>query len=164
MYMLQLFMAANPFAVLPLSALIGERDRLGAAFAERDRLFRRIAEASPAGIIHSDAMARPTFVNARWTGLTGQVFDALAADGWLDSIDDRFRGAARSLWARARATDQPMSAEYKFLLGGRPAGWAELNIYPERDGTRLLGFVARLTDVSARRTAEAALTERESLY
>ena len=164
MYLLQLFMAANLFTVLPLRALIGERDRLGVAFAESDRLFRRIAEASPAGIIHFDTMARPTFVNGRWTDLTGQDFESLAGDGWLDVIDDRFRGASRSLWARARATDQPMSAEYPFLLGGRPAGWAELNIYPELDGERMLGFVARLTDVSARRTAEAALQEREALY
>ena len=164
MYVLQLFMAANLFTVLPLRALIGERDRLGVAFAESDRLFRRIAEASPAGIIHFDTMARPTFVNGRWTGLTGQEFDALAGDGWLDAIDDRFRGAARSLWARARATDQPMSAEYPYLVDGRPAGWAELNICPELDGMRLIGFVARLTDVSARCAAEAALKEREALY
>ena len=164
MYVLQLFMAANLFTVLPLRALIGERDRLGMAFAQSDRLFRRIAEASPAGIIHFDTMARPTFVNGRWTDLTGQGFDTLAGDGWLDAIDDRFRSAARSLWARARATDQPMSAEYPFLLAGRPAGWAELNIYPELDDTRLLGFVARLTDVSARRSAEAALKDREALY
>ena len=164
MYVLQLFMAANLFTVLPLRALIGERDRLGVAFAESDRLFRRIAEASPAGIIHFDTMARPTFVNGRWTGLTGQEFDALAGDGWLDAIDDRFRGAARSLWARARAADQPMSAEYPYLVDGRPAGWAELNICLELDGMRLLGFVARLTDVSARCAAEAALKEREALY
>ena len=35
MYLLQLFMAANLFTVLPLRALIGERDRLGVAFCRK---------------------------------------------------------------------------------------------------------------------------------
>lgn len=164
MYVLQLFMAANLFIVLPLRALIGERDRLGAAWAHSERLFRRISEASPAGIIHFDAAARPSYVNARWTELTGQEFDALSGEHWLDAIDPKFRGAARSLWANARATDQPLSAEYPYLREDRPAGWAELNIYPELDGIRLIGFVARLTDVTARRAAEIALAQSEASH
>ena len=101
-YVLQLFIAVQMFIVLPLRALIGERDRLGLAFAESDRLFRRISEASPAGIIHFDAEARATYVNARWTELTGQGFDALSGEHWLDSIDQQFRVVARALWIRAR--------------------------------------------------------------
>ena len=164
MYVLQLFMAANLFTVLLLRALIGERDQLGVAFAQSERLFRRISEASPAGIIHFDAAARATYVNARWTELTGQDIDALSGEHWLDAIDPRFRGVARSLWGQARATDRPLAAEYPYLRVGRAAGWAELNIYPELDGMRLVGFVARLTDVTARRAAEEALARSEASH
>lgn len=164
MYLLQLFVAVQLFTVLPVRALTTERDRLGRAAAESDRLFRRISEASPAGIIHLDSGGRPTFANSRWSKLTGMNFEALGQDGWLNVIDCRYLAAARSLWAEARATDRPVSAEFPYLQAGKRKGWAELNIFPEVEQLRLLGFVIRLTDVTARREAEEALANRESLY
>jgi PAS domain S-box-containing protein len=163
-YLLQGFVASLLFVVLPVRALIGERDRLGGLVERSERLFSRIAEASPAGTIHFDPLGSPDFANSRWTAMTGLGRSALRDERWLGAIHPADRSAATSLWSRARATLQPCTAEYRFLKAGTPAGHAELNIYPEVEGARVLGFVVRLTDVSARRAVEDALQQREALY
>lgn len=163
-YLLQAFIASLLFVVLPVRALIGERDRLGVVIAQSERLFARIAEASPAGTIHFDPHGRLTFVNQRWTDLTGIDRDAVDQDRWLDAIDPADQGAAKSLWSHARATLEPCGAEYRYRAGGTATGFADLNFYPEVDDGLVLGFVARLTDVTERRRAEDAVHEREEHY
>ncbi len=163
-YVLQGFMASMLFVILPVRALVGERDRMGGVIARSERLFSRIAEASPAGTIHFDPLGCPTFANNRWTTLTGIGRAALGDHRWLDAIAPDDRSAAGSLWAWARATLEPCTGEYRFLRDGQPAGFAELNVYPEVEDGRILGFVARLSDVTSRRLAEEALLEREERY
>jgi len=163
-HLLQALIASLLFVVLPVRALIGERDRLGRVIARSGRLFSTIAEASPAGAIHFDSLGQPTFINQRWTDLTGCDRDALDHGRWLDAIDPADRGAANSLWSRARATLEPCSGEYRFLAHDAPVGFAELQFYPEVEGGRVLGFVGRLTDVTSRRRAEEALQQREARY
>jgi len=163
-HLLQGFIASLLLIVLPVRALIGERDRLGRVIARSERLFARIAEESPAGTIHFDPAGRPIFANQRWTVLTGLGRDALDEERWLGSIAPIDRSAAISLWARARATLEPSRSEFQYCKDGEPAGFAELSLYPEVEDGKVLGFVARLTDVTARRLAEDALQEREEHY
>ncbi|MCY7398033.1 MAG: PAS domain S-box protein [Sphingomonas bacterium] len=164
LYALQGFVASLLFVVLPVRALAGERDRLGGVIARSERFFSRIAGASPAGTIHFDPLGRPTFANHRWTLLTGLDHTMLGEDGWLEAIAPADRSAANSLWARTRATLEPCTGEYLFCKYGQPAGFAELNLYPEVEDGKVLGFVARLCDVTDRRLAEDALQEREARY
>ena len=164
LYLLQGFIASLLFVVLPVRALIGERERLGGVIARSERMFARMAEASPAGTIHFDPHGRPTYANQRWSDLTGLDHEALENDCWLDAIDPADRSAAKSLWSRARATLVPCSEEYRFVELGRPAGYAELHFTPEVEDGRVLGFVARLTDVTDQRRAQDALSEREARY
>ena len=164
LHVLQGFVASMVFVVLPMRALTGDRDRLGGVIARSERLFLRLAETSPSGTIHFDALGCPTFANRRWTVLTGLNPTGLSEDRWLEVIAPADRSAASSLWARARATMEPCTGEFLFCKGGEPAGYAELNLYPEVENGRVLGFAARLTDVTARRRAEDALQEREARY
>ena len=164
LYVLQGFIAAMLFVVLPVRALASERDRLGGVIVRSERLFARIAEASPSGTIHFDPLGQPTYANHRWKLLTGLDHTAPGKDRWLDTVALADRSAASSLWTQAQATLEPCTGKFRFGKEGTPAGHAELNIYPEVEDGTLLGFVARLTDVTDRRLAEDALQEREAQY
>lgn len=164
LYVLQGFVASMLFVMLPVRALAGERDRLGGVIARSERLFSRIAEASPSGTIHFDPLGLPTFASHRWTLLTGLDRTKLGEDRWLEAIAPADRSAASSLWAHARATLEPCTGEFLFCKNGEQAGFAELNLYPEVEDDKVLGFVARLSDVTDRRLAEDALQEREADY
>ena len=163
-YVLQAFLANAAFVVLTVRALVGERDRIGQAQRRQDRLFHRIAEASPAGIIHCDADGRPDFANRRWSAMTGLESGQLVDDGWIAAIDPDDRAIVRGAWTRVRATLQPQLLDVKVVGDGQLPASAELSIMPAVERGRVEGFVVRLTDISARRRAEAALHEREALY
>ena len=163
-FLLQGFIATLVVLVLPVRAVIGERDRLGAAYRTSERLFQRIAEASSAGLLYLDMMAKVTFANRRWHLLT--AFTPMDLDGpsWLDVIDSRDRAEAERLWAKTRALHEPTSAELRYHNPDTGPGWAELSFNPELVDDRVRGYVVRLADISDRRAAEQALQSSEELY
>lgn len=161
---LQALIASMIALVLPVHGLIVERDRLGTAFAASERKFLRIAEASSAGILHLDLQGRVTWSNRRWLELTGSTDDC----HWMEAVADTDRRALATLWTEARATLEPVEAEFTASRAAQATSdcrWVTVSIHPEResDGS-LTGFVVRLEDITARRLSEDALCESERLY
>ena len=163
-YLLQAFIATMVVLVLPVVALIGERDRLGLAFSHSERLYLGIAEASPAGIAHIDLGGRVTFCNQRWAELTCLIPQRFDDEAWLEPIHPDDRAAARSLWARARSLHQPVSDDIRLIHAGGTVAWVEFSLYPEVAAGRVHGFVARAYDVTQRHQVERALHDSEELY
>jgi PAS domain S-box-containing protein len=163
-YILQAFLATLVMLVLPVAAIIGERDRLGVAADHSERLFQRIARATPAGILHLELGGDVAFANDRWLELTDSRPASFASDSWLDIIQLDDRTAARSMWDCARTLQQPAGGDVRYLAPDGTVRWAELSFYPELSAGRLLGYVVKLFDVSNRHKVEDALQESEELY
>lgn len=147
-----------------LYSLASDRDGSSAALARTERLIARLSSESPSAIIHFDALGRPLSADMRWSELTGLDNILSSEDRWLDAVAPEERGAASSLWARARATLDQCTGEFAYLRNGEACGYAEIAIYPEVHDGKILGFAARLTDITPRRLDQAAQFERESRY
>ncbi len=115
-YILQAFMATMVMLVLPVKAVIGERDRMGAAWHDSERLARRIAEASPAGLLHLGVGGEVSTSNTRWTELAGSAPTNLNDEGWQNFIEPDDRPVAQALWERARTLHIVASEERYRLL------------------------------------------------
>ena len=164
MYILNAFLATLALLVLPVAAIIGERDQLGVAAGRSERLFQRIAQATPAGILHIELGGEVTFVNDRWLEFTGSRPASVASDDWLNAVHPADRSAATGIWNRARTLNQPAGGDVRFLAPDGAVRWAEFSVYPEHTDGRLLGHVVKLFDVSRRHQVEEALQESEALY
>jgi len=164
LYVIQGFIATMVVLVLPVVAMIGERDRLGTAYRHSERLFLGLAEASPAGIAHIDLCGRVIFANQRWAELTCFVPLRLDDEPWLEPVHPDDRAAARSLWTRARSLHQPVSDDIRYVHPGGNIHWAEFSLYPELAAGRVHGFVAKVFDVTCRHQVERALHDSEELY
>ena len=147
-----------------MRALAGERDRLAADLERSERLFARLWDGSPAGTLYFDALGRPVFANDGWSALTGLDDPLTDEHRWLDAIATGDRGTVNSLWARARATLEPCAGEITYLRKGAPGGHAEIAFYPDVEADQILGFAARMTDISARRRDKVAQDERDASY
>ncbi|MEO6247952.1 MAG: PAS domain S-box protein [Sphingomicrobium sp.] len=158
------FTATMVVLVLPVIAVIGERDRLGLASRHSERLFHRIAEATPAGILYLDLTGRVTFANQRWSDLVGLVPPGFADNDWLDLVHRDDREAAHALWQRAQASLKPAVDDVRFLAADADSKWFEFSIYPDLIADRVVGFALKLFDISERHDAEAALHESEARY
>lgn len=154
-FALQSFIAAAVFMAFPVSAVLAERDQLLTQVADKERQFRRMAEASPAGVLQFGGDGSAAFANRRWTELTGQSFPFANADQWLESFHDGDRRALGVLWAAARAQGEDRSAELRYRKADNSVSWADVSMTPEKqpDGS-LTGWVVRLLDINARRQAE----------
>ena len=115
-YILQAFMATMVMLVLAVKALIGERDRMGAAWHDSELLARRIAEASPAGLLHIGVGGEVSTSNTRWTELAGSAPTNLNDEGWQNFIEPDDRPVAQALWERARTLHIVASEERYRLL------------------------------------------------
>ena len=115
-YILQAFMATMVMLVLPVKAVIGERDRMGAAWRNSERLARRIAEASPAGLLHLGVGGEVSTSNTRWAELAGSTPTNLTDGAWQSFIEPDDRPVAQALWERARTLHIVASEErYRML-------------------------------------------------
>ena len=164
LHVLQAFIATMVMLVLPVLAVLGERDRLSVAVRDGEELFHRIAEATATGILYFDTAGRVTYANARWAELTGSPGNDRGRFELGDWVDPRDIDLANSLWNRSRSLHVPTSADVRYVHPIDGPGWAELSFYPEMEDGLVRGFIARLSDVSRRCEAERALADSEGLY
>lgn len=123
------------------------------------REFRAVAEQLPTVVWETDPRGSCTFLNAKWTELTGQsVADGMGM-GWRECIDADdlvlVDTAARDAWTHG----VPLDLEVRLK---RDARWLRMVASADVRGKVLLGFVGLAFDVTPARQAVAELGERES--
>ena len=126
-----------------------------------------LAAFAPVGLVRTDEHGRTTYVNARWTELTGVSGNA-AAGPWGDDLHPEDGPQVLGAWTRALSKGQDFSAEFRRGDPGRPSTpkgrWLVAHARPVRDaGDRVVEFIGVLMDITDRKRAEeerAELTAR----
>jgi len=141
-------------ALLVFVALTGEYIGLLRRASVVERL-ATVAEAAPIITIIADVAGRCTFVNARWTGTTGQAASDAFGAGYrkvihpadLDREDEAWRGALRKR--------REFSAELRFYdVGERRYRWHLVRSSPLAGGAgRLDAWLITATDIDDQRVA-----------
>lgn len=163
--LLQAYFAVGLVLTIPVSAITGQRDSLERALSARERQFRLMAEASPAGILQFRLDGMPLYVNARWVEMTGVDLEGIRSNGWDCVVPVPDRERARKLWDRVHDNIAEASECLPCDFFGRPSGWGEFFVTPERDDLgQLVGWVVRLMDVTDRMESSRALRDSEALY
>lgn len=144
-----------------------ESRRAQLALAERESELRTIFENAAAGVTEMDfATGRLVRVNRVFCEMVGwseaDLLGRLPRDA-LTHPDDR--GAAAERWSGASKTGQAYDAEKRYLRSDGSVVWARISASVSafgRDG-RPLRMVAILTDMTARKAAEAALRASQEI-
>ncbi len=136
---------------------ITNRRRGMQALRESEARFRAICEASPLGVLVTDANDSCIFANANLERISGLRGDQLRGEGYLTSVhpDDR----PRLLEARdnARRNLTPYRVEHRYTHASGPDTWSRINGAPIVDGGNFLGFVHVSEDITSQRSADEAL-------
>lgn len=110
---------------------------------------RTLAHVSPVAIVRADALGRFTYVNERWSEMTGRAQDTALGESWELGIfpDDIQR--VRGEWQQAVAEKRPLRIEYRYV---HPIGriiWILAQVVREVDGRgRTTGYVGTVTDIT----------------
>ena len=126
------------------------------AATDGDSRFKVLATQVPVGLYEADANGRCTFVNLRWSEITGHPWDLALGDGWLRPVhpDDARRVA--EAWERTVRSGEPYQIEFRVLRPDGEVRWvmSEAVALPGADG-KPTGYLGTMADITARHDADA---------
>ncbi|MCC7369249.1 MAG: PAS domain S-box protein [Chloroflexi bacterium] len=142
------------------SPVAGER---GEASWTRQPCSERLADAAPVGLFEADARGRYTYVNRRWSDMSGLAPDQALGNGWIAAIHPDDRERVVTAWSRLVRSDERFRAEYRIVLPTGEAGWVEGRATlaaGDGDGTaRYVGVLADIADLKEKEQRLAFLAE-----
>ncbi|MBF2087863.1 MAG: PAS domain S-box protein [Synechococcales cyanobacterium K44_A2020_017] len=143
---------------------ISDRKQVETALQESQRRYATLAQAVPVAIFRFDLQGQCTYVNERWSDMTGKPIAFAMGDRWLETIhpDDRERSqTASQQWLQSGAA-MPFQHEARILRDDGSIVWYYCQIIVETDTNgQPIGYVGTLTDISDRQAAELALNDSE---
>jgi PAS domain S-box-containing protein len=85
------------------------------ALKESEELFRTLSAASPIGIFVADAAGNRSYVNQRWTEMTGLSLDHSLGQGWLIALHTDDRERVRAEWIEATREGKLFTSSYRYV-------------------------------------------------
>jgi PAS domain S-box-containing protein len=140
---------------------IFDRRKYEKALIESNELFKTLSLMSPVGIFRTNADGYTTYVNPKWSELSGLTLSEAQGDGWLKAVHPDDREEVRSGWSKK---DRKNYAEYRFLKSDGTVTWVLGNVLPEVIEGKLKGYIGTITNITEPKMAELALQESEEKY
>ncbi|MES2295406.1 MAG: PAS domain-containing protein [Pseudomonadota bacterium] len=121
-----------------------------------------VNDASPLGLVRSDADGNCTYVNRTFEAITGLTRAQALGDGWLETIHPGDRPAIDGARERMAATSEPFTAVVRCRHPQGRIVWMSAKMAPIRVDGRVDGYVGSIEDITTLREAELALRESEA--
>ena len=140
---------------------ISELELAHAALADSESRFRVLAQLAPVGMVQMDSGGLCTFANDRWCEMTGMTTADAIGIGWASALHPEDAVRMEREWALAAARGTELRTDCRLVSGSGREIWVHAAAVPLMTAEgRPSGFLAAVTDVSARKREEA---ERERL-
>jgi len=150
----------QPLFVIGMVEDITERKQAEEALRASEKRFHELAQLAPVGIFSGDAGGGVTYVNQRWSEITGWPIEQGLGIGWMAGIYPEDRAYVERERERAFREKREGILEYRYL---RPDGTLKciiVNVRPlldtEGDTT---GFIGTVLDITERKQAEARVQQ-----
>ena len=123
-----------------------------------------IGKISPVGIFRTDIQWRCSYVNDKWSEITGFSMEQALEEGWYNSIHPGDLEEVREKWYSHDYSKAPITTEHRLLTAGRKQRWVLTQIVAEtNDKGYSEGFIGSITDITEGKKASQALKESEEL-
>jgi PAS domain S-box-containing protein len=131
------------------------------ALSEREARFRTLAESSPTGVFHCDALGVPTYANQRVLDWHGMSFDDFAAGKSLDCVHPEDLQRVSDGMARSVGQTSGFDEEFRIVVNG-DTRWIRVRTQAvmSPQGKTVVGTVGSVLDTT---TERAAADERDRL-
>lgn len=146
----------SPVRMIGTTADVTTRETAAERLSESERRFRTIANATPAMIWVTGPAGELSYLNDRWSDLSGDRLTS--ADAWWALVHPDERDAVRAEWTAAVAAREPFELVYRCQRHDGVERWMLNRGIPNTgpDGT-YHGYVGTVLDLTEQRIAEEAL-------
>jgi len=144
---------------------VDERSHAETAPQSAEQLFKHLVEALPCIVWLADSDGGVTYINDRWTELTGLTGEQSAGGGWIAALhpDDIARVGAQS--EKGVALGQPSESRHRYRTKEGEYRWHLCRRFPLRDGSGNVRQWAGFSfDIHDQHEADRALSEREEQF
>ncbi|QKG81051.1 PAS domain S-box protein [Tenuifilum thalassicum] len=157
---------ANGQVIGSIGALldISELQKTTKAYREALARFETLAIMSPVGIFRTDANGKTTYVNPKWTELSGLTFEEALDDNWIKALHPEDREKSLSVWKERVNQKVPSRAEYRFLKPDGTVTWVLGNALPEILDDKVTGYIGTITDITQIKEAQEKLAKSEKRF
>ncbi|MGB3534298.1 MAG: PAS domain S-box protein [Microcoleaceae cyanobacterium] len=139
-----------------------EREQAEIALRDSQRRYVTITQVAPVGIFHTDTEGNCSYVNECWCEIAGISPEEASGQGWVSAIHPADRQNVFQAWREAVQNRCLFKLEYRFQRPDGKITWVMGQAVAERDETdNVKGFVGSITDIHARKQAEAVMRESE---
>lgn len=142
-----------------------ERQAVQCALFRSEACFRAMSDASPLGILVSDAGGDCVYTNAAYQKISGLPFETTVGLDWRTAIHPDDSRNVLVQWHEAIQAKKPFRTEVRFMRPDGSTVWTRLNAAPMEDGRGSFGYVQTVEDISERKATELILrTAEEALF
>jgi PAS domain S-box-containing protein len=140
------------------------------AIQKSDRHYSTLATAAPVAIFCFDEIFNCTYVNDRWSEMTGRSKESALGQGWMAALHPDDRDQLLAKWTEDYAHDNPNSrvvlhSEGRHLRPDGSVNYFFVQVAKEIDSdNKVVGYLGTLTDITIRKQAELALQKTEKCY
>ena len=138
---------------------ISARKKAEEELKESQQLFKNLAQVSPVGIFRTKADGYTTYVNPRWSELSGITPEEALGYGWLKAVHPEDRDRLGTNWNNDVNFQHSSSAVYRFLRPDGSIVWVLGNAVPEIEDNIISGFIGTITDITERKQAEEEISK-----
>ena len=138
---------------------ITERKKAEVALQGSQHLFQTLAEVSPVGIFKTTPDGDTTYVNPKWSELSGLSLEEAAGNNWLSAVHPDDREKVIRGWQSNLSVKTPSTAEYRFVHKNGKIVWVFGNAVPEWINDEINGYIGTITDISTIKQYEIELLQ-----
>lgn len=111
--------------------------------------YQMLTEISPVGIFHTDADGVTTYVNPRWSQISGLPAEKALGNGWLEAVHPEDRARMTREWNQATKDRRMSTSDYRFIRPDGSIVWVLGQAVPEKGvDDQVIGYVGTITDVT----------------
>ena len=123
--------------------------------------FKNLVNLAPAGIFQTDPAGNCSFVNDRWSKITGLGFTEARGDGWVKGLHPDDRERVFSEWAASVRENRPFGLEYRFVRKDGSEVWVHgTSIAVQNDEGKIVSYLGAIEDITLRKSAHLELESK----
>ena len=144
-----------------IAADVTRQRELEEAVRKQAAEMRTLVDHAPVGIFSTDAAGACTFVNERWTEISGLTLEDALGEGWVRALHADDKAGVFAEWALATEEQRRFELGYRFQRPDGAVSWVEGRGIALRDEHGVMnGYIGTILDVTERHAIEQ---ERERL-
>ncbi len=125
-----------------------------------EKRYQTLTNISPVGIFRTDPDGSTTYVNPKWSEISGLPAEKALGDGWLEAVHPGDRDRLAHVWKESAEKHQASYSDYRFLHPDGRIVWVMGQAVTEFDSTnQIMGYVGTITDITERKLAEQEITK-----